>query len=29
MLANYTQEETDRENREHCKRIALEIEAFA
>ncbi len=29
MLANMTQEQTDRENREHCKRIAEEIEAIA
>lgn len=28
-LANMTQTETDRENREHCKRIAEELEAYA
>lgn len=28
-LANMTQEETNRENWEHCKRIALEVEAYA
>lgn len=29
MLANMTQEQTDRENREHCKRIAEELDAIA
>lgn len=29
MLANHTQEQTDRENREHCRRIAEEIELIA
>lgn len=29
MLANHTQEETDRENREHCISIAKELEAIA
>lgn len=28
-LANMTQEETNRENRNHCKRIAEDVEAFA
>ena len=28
-LANMTQEQTDNENREHCKRIAEEVEAYA
>ena len=28
-LAHMTQEETDRENREHCRRIAEELEAYA
>lgn len=28
-LANMTQAETDRENREHCKRIAEDLEAYA
>ena len=27
-LANMTQEQTDNENREHCKRIAEELEAY-
>lgn len=29
MLANMTQEQTNKENREHCKRIALDLEAYA
>ena len=28
-LANKTQEETNKENREHCKRIARDVEAYA
>lgn len=29
MLANMTQEQTNKENREHCKEIALRLEAYA